>query len=137
MALSGTFTGTTPQGKKCGRSFNSRCSIVIRIASNKVKPSSDVKWIATCSTGKVLSGSTSMHGPLKRQKFRAHGTYTAAGLGTTTSGAPISARETVTIVFTLHGRHATGSVTANATVVAQSAVIDHCKTGKVHFSAKR
>jgi hypothetical protein len=137
LAATQTFKGTTPQGSKCGRSFNSRCVILIHVSGGKVKPPSHVEWIAKCATGKALTGDTSMHGAVRGQKFHAHGTYTAKGLGTTSSGAPVSARETVTISFVIKGRKATGSLSAKSTVLAGSMVIDHCKTGKVHLSAKR
>jgi len=137
LAATQTFNGTTPQGSKCGRLFNSRCVILIHVSGGKVKPPSHVQWIAKCPTGKVLTGDTSMHGAIKQNKFHAQGTYTAKGLGTTPSGAPVSARETVTISFAIKGRKATGSLSAKSTVLAGSTVIDHCKTGKLYLSAKR
>lgn len=93
-------------------------------------------WHARCRTGKSLSGDPGLHGPLKNGKFHAHGTLRATGLGTI-NGAPVTARETLTITFTVRGRKATGSLTVNAIVFAGKKKIDTCATGQIHFVAKR
>lgn len=93
-------------------------------------------WHARCRTGKSLTGDTGMHGPLKNGKFHAHATVRATGLGTI-GGAPVTAHETLTIKFTVRGRKAAGSLTANAIVFAGTKRIDHCASGQIHFVAKR
>ncbi len=137
IAAAENFKGMTPQGSRCGRSLLSQCAVLIRIASGAVRPASNIKWIARCKSGNALTGDTTIHGPVKRRRFHGHGTYIATGLGTASSGARITARETVTIALTISSRHVRGSITARSTVLAGATVIDHCVTGKIHFDTQR
>jgi hypothetical protein len=137
LALTGTYTGKA-QDDTCGRHFISPCTIHIRVVHNFVKPhASYILWHARCRSGGVLSGDTGIHGKLTRGRFHAHGTYIQNGYGRTPSGAPISARETVTVAFLTHRHKAVGSLIATATVFSGSTVLDHCATGVIRFVAHR
>src|SRR5579884_2680028 len=116
-AMSGTYTGTTRQGNVCGRSFRARCGVSIRIVRSVVKNSSVVDWHARCTAaaGDLVDG-TSFFGRIRQGKFYVSGTYRSHNYGMTETGAPITARETVTVAFTVKGRVATGWVKAHATV---------------------
>ena len=133
----GTYRGTTRQGDVCGRSFKARCGVSIRIGRNVVKHSSVVRWHARCTAaGGDLVDATSFFGRVIKGTFYVRGTYTRR-YGKTSRGAPITARETVAVSFSLKGRTATGWLKAHATVFGGSAVIDHCGTRRIRFVARR
>lgn len=134
-AMSGTYSGTTVQGHVCGKTFKARCGVSIRIVRNVVKPSSVVNWHARCTAaGGDLADGTSFFGRMTKGRFYVRGSYTRH-YGKTSSGAPITARETVTVSFSVQHRTATGWVRAHATVFGGSAVIDHCTTKRIKFVA--
>jgi hypothetical protein len=137
LALTGTYSGKA-QGNTCGRHFVSPCTIHLRIVRNFVqRRGSYMLWHARCQHGGALTGDSILHGRLTRGRFHAHGSYIQRGYGRTSSGAPISARETVNVSFLAHRRKITGLLTATATVFSGSRVLDRCGTGLIHFAARR
>jgi hypothetical protein len=141
LAASGTFTGTTAQGKTCGSHFRSKCAVRVTVANGYVGKAktgqSHVFWRASCKSGKFLTGETAFWGKLNsHHSLTIHGKpYTESGLGNSPRG-PVTAKDTVNI--TVHvTRKVTGTVNDTSVVYDGSHVVDHCHTGTVHFTARR
>lgn len=140
LAASGTFTGTTSQGKTCGAKFRSKCAVRVTVAKRYVGKAntgqSHVYWRAACKHGKYLTGETGFWGKLNsHNNLTIHGKpYTETGLGHSPKG-PVTAKDTVNI--SLHvAKKVTGTVTDTSVVYEGSHVVNHCHTGTVHFTAR-
>jgi hypothetical protein len=129
LAVSGTYTGKTSQGKKCG---GKNCTIALKVVKNVVQQGSGIVWRAQCSGKSTLTASTGVSGKLKNGKFHAHGSYRSA------LGQGVYSINTVTISFKVGAHKAPGTFTASAVVHQPSgAVVAHCHTGKVTFTAHK
>jgi hypothetical protein len=141
LAASGTFTGTTAQGNRCGSTFRSACRVRVEVANRQVGHKntgrSNVQWRARCTPGKnvFLTSDTEFWGTLNNDhNLTVRGRYTQSGL----SGphGSYTARDTVTI--TVHVAHkVTGTVQDSSIVRRHSRVVYHCHTGTVTFIARR
>jgi hypothetical protein len=134
FAVGGNYTGTTSQGKKCGSKGKSKCTVKIHVINNAVQQDSHILWRAPCNKAKWLTGNTAFHGGLKKgNTFGVSGTYTETGLG---SG--VTAQVTAHLSFKVKSHSAPGSFHAKATVhSASGAVIDHCTTPQISFTAHK
>jgi hypothetical protein len=140
-ASSGTFTGTTSQGKSCAPHFRSSCKVRVVVANGSVQKQgtghSHIFWAAACSSGKneVLANETSFWGKLNAGHLRLKNEkYTQKKIPG--SGGPYSARNTVNM--TLHASNrVTGTFSASAVVYKGTKVVNRCHTGTVHFTASK
>jgi hypothetical protein len=120
--VSGTFKGTTSQGKV----------VKIKVASGRLKGSS-VAWSASCTTqGFNLSGTTSLIGELTGKRYKHREVYTVA------VQHGYKAKHTANAEFKVSraGHRLTGSFTVTAVVFAKPGVVTTtCTTSKITFTA--
>lgn len=123
--LNGSYTGGTSQTKP---NFSSGVKIVVR--NGLVQASSSISWAAHC-TGQVGSFTDLTHfsGPVQKGHFSDRRRVLQHLQGDTEDSS-------TSIHFTINGSRASGTFTDTSTVLQGSAVIAHCSTGTVRFTAR-
>jgi hypothetical protein len=140
LAASGTFTGTTSQGKACGDQFNSECTVRVVVANGSIQKQdtghSHIFWAADCSAGKneVLANETDFWGRLQHGNLRVKHTYTQYPIPG--QGGPYKAKNSVNLYVHV-GSRVTGTFSDSTVVYKGAKTINHCHTGTVSFTARR